>query len=132
MQNKAGIAGILSIISGIFGVLWLVYAYFMTYWFNFMSKFADMHEFPSVSVNIVQLMSIIYIIVGSVVAAIGIFAIVAGIFTLKRKHWGLALAGAIAGTITFFPCGIPAIILISSAQNEFLPNQKSTAPKSAS
>jgi hypothetical protein len=59
MQNKAGIAGILSIVSGIFGVFWLGWTYFMTIWLNFMSKFADMHEFPSFSVNIYQLMSII-------------------------------------------------------------------------
>jgi hypothetical protein len=64
-------------------------------------------------------MGIIYIVWGSITAVVGLFAIVAGVFSLKRTNWGLALAGTIASTITFFPCGIPAIIIISFAQNEF-------------
>jgi len=54
---------------------------------------------------------------------IGILAISGGIFTLKRKCWPIALAGAIGTTIIFFPFffpfGIAAIILVSLAKNEF-------------
>jgi hypothetical protein len=48
-----------------------------------------------------------------------VLAIVGGAFALKKRHWPLALAGAIAGTITFFPCGIPAIIFVSLGKEEF-------------
>ena len=63
--------------------------------------------------------SILLLAIAVPLAIIGILAIVGGIFALKRKHWGLALAGAIGGTFTFFPCGIPAIIFISMSQQEF-------------
>ncbi len=129
MQNKAGIAGILTIISGIIGVLWLGYAFFLNYFFEVMSKYASTSKLPGFASNMYGAMSVLYIGWGSLTAALGIFAIVAGIFALNRRNWALALAGAIAGTITFFPCGIPAIILISWAQNEFPVNKPSSAAK---
>jgi hypothetical protein len=52
-------------------------------------------------------------------ALIGALGIVGGVYAIKKKHWALALAGAIAGTVTFFPCGIPAIIFVSLGKEEF-------------
>jgi hypothetical protein len=119
MQNKAGIAGILSIVSGVFGMIWLGYAFLLNYWLKAMPQFFGANDPLNFSDYWFRTMGVIYIIGGSVAAMIGVFAIVAGIFTLKRIKWGLAVAGAIASTIIFFPCGIPAIMLISGAQNEF-------------
>jgi hypothetical protein len=41
------------------------------------------------------------------------------VFAIKRKYWGVALAGAIASIFTFFPCGIAAVVIISMAKPEF-------------
>lgn len=59
-------------------------------------------------------------------ALIGVLAIVGGVFALKVKHWGWALAGAIAATIVFFPCGIAAVILVTKAHPDF---QKPVQPE---
>jgi len=60
-------------------------------------------------------------IAGAVALALGIIAIVGGICSLKRRVWGLALAGAICA---LFPphvavLGILAIIFVALAKGEF-------------
>jgi len=52
------------------------------------------------------------------VCALGIIALVGGVYAIKRKMWGLALAGAICSLLAF-PLGIPAIILIARSRGEF-------------
>ena len=53
-------------------------------------------------------------------ALAGILALLGGIYALRRRLWGLALAGSLA-TILFLPVfGIPAIILTSHSEREFL------------
>jgi len=42
---------------------------------------------------------------GPVCLLLGILGIVGGVYALKRKHWGLGLTAAIAGTLLFFPTG---------------------------
>ena len=49
----------------------------------------------------------------------GIVAIVGGIFALKRRIWGLALAGAISAVFPCFFLGIPAIIFVVMGKDEF-------------
>lgn len=52
---------------------------------------------------------------------IGILAIVGGVYALKRKIWGLALAGSIASlfSIHLFLLGIAAIVLTAMSKSEF-------------
>ena len=52
---------------------------------------------------------------------VGIIAIVGGIFALRRRIWGLALAGAICATLSLFTfyLGILAIIFTAMARKEF-------------
>ncbi|TFH36823.1 MAG: hypothetical protein E4G93_01430 [Dehalococcoidia bacterium] len=52
---------------------------------------------------------------------LGAMAIVGGIFALKRRHWGLSLAGAICATLTpiSFILGVPAIVFIALSHDEF-------------
>lgn len=50
---------------------------------------------------------------------IGILAFTGGIFAMQRKKWQWSLAGSIAGALSVLPLGIPAIILISLAKDEF-------------
>jgi len=50
---------------------------------------------------------------------IGILALIGGVFAMRRKRWGWALTGSIAGTLSVLPLGIPAIILIALSKDEF-------------
>ena len=119
MQNNAKIAGILTIVSGAFGVLWLVWAVFAILMVRFMftGPFTP-YRFPA-HPGFITLVTIFYAVFGLFFVLVGVLGIVGGVFALKKKNWGLALAGAIAGTVTFFPCGIPAIIYITMAKPEF-------------
>jgi hypothetical protein len=47
-----------------------------------------------------------------------VVAIIGGIFALRRRLWGLVLAGAIC-SLTVFPLGIPALILAVLSRREF-------------
>jgi len=49
----------------------------------------------------------------------GIIAIVGGVYALKRKIWGLALAGSICALICVWFLGIPAIIFAAMGKKEF-------------
>jgi len=51
--------------------------------------------------------------------ALGIIALVGGIVTLKRRVWGLSLAGAICAIFPVVPLGILAIIFVSKGKDEF-------------
>jgi hypothetical protein len=59
---------------------------------------------------------------------LGLIAIVGGIFAIRRKFWGLALAGAICaivpphpwGYLTWTPVlGILAVVFVALSKNEF-------------
>ena len=56
-------------------------------------------------------------VVGWLIAA-GVVAIIGGIYALRVRMWGLALAGAIC-TFPVVPVGVLAIIFISIAKREF-------------
>jgi len=52
---------------------------------------------------------------------LGAVAIVGGIFALRRRHWGLSLAGAICATLmpVSFLLGVAAIVFIAMSHEEF-------------
>jgi hypothetical protein len=50
---------------------------------------------------------------------LGIVAIVGGIYALKRRIWGLALAGSICAAVGPWILGIPAIIFVALGKDEF-------------
>jgi len=54
-------------------------------------------------------------------AIVGIVAIVGGVFALRRRIWGLALAGSICASISLFTwyLGVAAIIFTVLAKKEF-------------
>ncbi len=58
--------------------------------------------------------------IGAGLFAFGIIALIAGIFTLRRKSsWGFALAGAILALFPIIPLGVLAIIFVSMGRKEF-------------
>jgi hypothetical protein len=56
-------------------------------------------------------------IVGLPAIMMGIVAVAGGLCALKRRAWGLALAGSICSVFCWL--GIPAIILIALSKQEF-------------
>jgi hypothetical protein len=57
--------------------------------------------------------------VGGGFIALGAVALVGGVYALRRRIWGLALAGAICAAFPSTPLGVLAIIFISIAKREF-------------
>jgi hypothetical protein len=55
--------------------------------------------------------------VGLVAIVIGVVAVAGGVCALKRRVWGLALAGSICSVYCWL--GIPAIIFIALSKQEF-------------
>jgi hypothetical protein len=58
------------------------------------------------------------IVVGVPIFALGIVAIVGGVSALRRRSFGLSLAGAICA-LPFVPLGILALIFVSVSSKEF-------------
>jgi uncharacterized membrane protein HdeD (DUF308 family) len=59
----------------------------------------------------------------------GIVAIIGGIFALRRKVWGLVLAGAIVSCINYSSIlGIPALVFIILSRKQFLSNPVNDKP----
>jgi hypothetical protein len=119
-RDKGLIGGILSIASGVIGVLYGIFiAVLIPFFLNFMTTSPYTPGMGPLPRDFFTMMVIIYSVMGGAIALVGILGIVGGVLALKRKVWGLALAGAVAGAITFFPCGIAAVILVSLGKPEF-------------
>jgi hypothetical protein len=124
MQNYARVGGILSVVAGglgclsaiimvLFAILMGIFAggdMFNNHYYNYSS--------PDFALGIVV---IIYAILGVIGVLVSILAIIGGIYGIKKKNWGFALAGAIAGVLTFFPCGVIAVIFTALGKPEFSP-----------
>jgi hypothetical protein len=50
---------------------------------------------------------------------VGIIAIVGGIYAIRRRKWGLALAGSILAVPGIPPAGVFALVLIAMSKKEF-------------
>jgi hypothetical protein len=61
----------------------------------------------------------VVIIVGVVLIALGILAIGGGVSAIKRKSFGLSLAGAICALLPLNVLGLLAVIFVSLAKREF-------------
>lgn len=113
---KPIMVGILDIVGGAIGMVGGLYVVALT------SLFRVIHEFiridPHVIQRIEETMQSIFA-VPFIVVFIGIAAIIGGVYALQRRLWGLALAGSICSCIVFPFFGLPAIIIIALAKEEF-------------
>jgi hypothetical protein len=85
---------------------------------------APMFEFPSYFPRfgfggVFDLSLTILIIIGAILAVLGIVAIVGGISAIRRGSFGLSLAGAICALLPINVLGILAVIFVSLAKEEF-------------
>jgi hypothetical protein len=119
MQNNARVGGVLSIVSGALSVFWIAGTVASVVMFRFMFNSPFYRSGGVPPDELLTIMTAIYSVMAFFLVIADVLAIVGGIFGIRRRNWGLALAGSIAGTITFFPCGIPAIIFTSLGKPEF-------------
>jgi hypothetical protein len=126
MNNNSQIGGILSIVSGAIGVLGAIVLFFFTTLFG--AIFTDPYFGVSDGTEVLPFIATIYGGMGVILLIFSVVAIIGGVYALKKKLWGMVLAGAICGLLAFWPTGIAAIILISIGKNEF---NKPTLPPSS-
>lgn len=119
MTNRASMAGILSIISGVLGFFGAGYMLLMIYFMRAMFSDTVFRSTPGLTMAIMKYTTVVYLAIGAGLVILGVLAIVGGAFALKRTHWGLALAGAVASAIAFYPTGIATVIVMAMAQPEF-------------
>ena len=131
---KPTTAGILEIISGVIGigvgiVVMGVGRFMGTLggldWSDFMGEWGGMWgpgiggDMPSRLTEILGMSSTIMLVVGIVVLAFGIIALVGGIYAIKRRKWGLALAGDILTLPLGGILALLALIFVSLGRKEF-------------
>jgi hypothetical protein len=121
-MQKATVGGILSIAASIIGILtglfFLFYPLLLKSLFNDLSQ--DMTSADSQAFDqVMGMMMFIFIAVFLFYLIIGILGIIGGVCAIKKQKFGLALAGAIASSISFYYLGIVAVVLVSMAQSEF-------------
>jgi hypothetical protein len=120
-SNRGGLltaGGILSIIAGAFEI---IFGAVMVGWMVGGLMWDRFHPFPPMPwmpggwpLHIVPLLGIL----GVPIFALGIVAIVGGVSAIRRKSFGLSLAGAICALPSVI-LGILAIIFVSLAKREF-------------
>ncbi len=109
--NRPTVAGILTIISGVFGLIGTI-SLFIGFGVTSRAFGIPIGYIPAFVPGLILFMAILS-------ALIDILALLGGIYAIQQKMWGLSLAGAIAAIMVFLPLGIPAVILIAQAKNEF-------------
>jgi hypothetical protein len=115
------VAGILDIVSGALGV---VMGLFMALNLHAARAIQAAPRFsPNPGGTLPQMPHIFFpgmgLAMGIALIVLGVLAIIGGIFALRIKAWGLALAGAIAGVITGRLLGIVALIFIVLGRKDF-------------
>ena len=95
-------AGALELIGGLFLILFLIFGIGVFKW----------------ALDIPWIEHITGFAMGPLSLIVGIISLVGGIYALKRKKWGWALAGSIVASF-LYGLGIPSVILIAKSKREF-------------
>jgi hypothetical protein len=122
MTNYARTAGILSIISGAFGCFAVLIMSLMAVFIAVIPTLLPASKGSNIEqARVMIIMMVIFAFIALLMALISALAIVGGVYTMKRRRWGLAVVGAIAGAIMAFPTGVAATVLVGIARREFQP-----------
>jgi hypothetical protein len=76
-------------------------------------------DVPSIVTRIIGISSTVLIVIGAISLTFGIIALVGGIQAIRRRTWGLALAGSILAIPSAMLLGILSIIFVSLGKKEF-------------
>jgi uncharacterized membrane protein HdeD (DUF308 family) len=127
---KPTAGGVLSIISGILEIILGVGIMFWgslvgtlgERWQDLAEIWPDWGAVALIPPDALSMITTGALIIGIVMLVIGIIALVGGIHAIRRRRWGLALAGAIL-SFPFLPLGgilgLLAIIFVSLGKGEF-------------
>ena len=128
---KPKAAGVLSIISGAVEIIIGAAVIFLrgilsglgSDWGNWLGGLDGMGDFVAPGMpDIMGMISSVALVIGIVLIIFGVIAVVGGVHSIKRRLWGLALAGAIL-SFPFLPLGgilgLLAIIFVSLGKREF-------------
>jgi hypothetical protein len=103
------VAGILTLISGggkiLFGLGVFIAGFFVTLAPRMNYRFQN-------PVLVFSIIAVLFL-------AVGVLAVIGGIYTLQRKKWGWALASAILALLPFNLLGLASIILVALSKREF-------------
>ncbi|MEN8613795.1 hypothetical protein ABFB09_00735 [Dehalogenimonas sp. THU2] len=122
MGNKSQAAGILIIISGAIGLLSSLFTPAMIPMMKEIMSDPGVWEGTMTAAQIdsfVEFMGTFMIVMALIGIALSILAILGGVYAMRRRAWGLALAGSIASILLFFPTGIPAVVFTALSRSEF-------------
>jgi len=111
-------AGILTIIDGIFTVFSSFGLFLFSALISAGSAWADLNE-VDLGMN-PDSAATLFLVLAVIILALAVLEIVGGIVAIKRKLWGLALAGSIAAALPFNVLGILAIIFLAMGKDEFV------------
>jgi hypothetical protein len=116
---KPTVAGILNIINGVGGIFG---CFFLLFFGLIMVNAASWGGFTEQDIETLSigLSATVFVVLAICSAVLGILSLIGGIFALKRKLWGLALAGSIASIISSSILGILAIIFLAMSKDEFV------------
>ena len=112
---KPTIAGILDIVAGAGGIIvWflLVLGILVFGFFSTSSSFGEVLNWSNAVLLIIVILAIPFV-------ALSILSIVGGVFALRRRIWGLALAGSIGAIFCSTVLGVVAIIFTVLSKDEF-------------
>ncbi len=115
---KPMVAGILNIVDGAISVLVAVGLLIVSIVFSLNANrpgFTDYDLDPFTASSAAAF----FLVIAIVVAILAVLEIIGGMFALRRKKWGLALAGSIAAAIPGSVLGILAIIFVALSKHEF-------------
>ena len=104
-------AGILSIISGAGHLIGFIVLLTMGIVWSAVPEFSGYpyFEWPTA----------VFITLAIILLITGIIIIIGGVYTLRRRYWGWALAAAILSFLPFNLIGLAAIILVALSKKEF-------------
>jgi hypothetical protein len=116
-MQKATAGGILAIVASVLGALMGLFFLAMPAMLGSMSDIGTSGSLTPDELS--QIVILLYVSLGIFLILLGALGLVGGIFSINRRKFGLALAGAIASSISFYPLGIVAVILVSMSHPEF-------------
>jgi hypothetical protein len=116
-MQKATVGGVLAIVASSLGALTGLFFLAMPALLGSVNNVDPSGLLTDGDVN--QIFTIVYVGLGILLILLGAVGLVGGIFAVNRRKFGLALAGAIASSISFYPLGIVAVILVSMSHADF-------------
>jgi hypothetical protein len=117
MTSKSTIAGVLDIIAGVMSLIGACVLFLIGIIGTGAITTAGAHD--PMAARMAFLPIAMFGPLALLCLVIGVLAVIGGIAAIRQRRFWLALVGSIAALFSFFPIGIPAIVLTVMAEREF-------------